>query len=76
MKLPKFWKDTGTYNDPLISLTILGSIILGIVSALHFEVHWLFKIILGLGGCVLGIATGFLVIYILCTFFSVDDSVG
>ena len=72
MRLPKFWKDTGRYNDYLITLTIVAGIALGAFASSHFPVPWWARIFLIIVGLIVGLVLGFGVMHILCTYFSED----
>ncbi|QDU06551.1 hypothetical protein V6x_63050 [Gimesia chilikensis] len=72
MKLPKFWKDTGSYNDTAIQLSIFACILACTYFGLAYDMHWLLlgSIIIG---PVMGFVIGFSLILFLCTYCAVDD---
>lgn len=69
MRWPKFWRDTGSWNDPVVATGVLFGIGGWTCLALWLESRWLL-----LGAVLLGPVSGFLlgvgVVAVLCTYFA------
>lgn len=69
MKLPKFWRDTGTWNDSVVSAcTVLGLVAWGGLGW-WLELPWLLGAAVFLGP-VSGLFLGLGVVAVLCRFFA------
>jgi hypothetical protein len=73
MRLPKFWRDTGSWNDPVVSTGILFG--LGAWAGLGW---WLALPWLLYASVILGPASGFLLgfgaVSVLCRFFAKENA--
>ncbi|QDT30674.1 hypothetical protein Enr10x_60420 [Gimesia panareensis] len=72
MKLPKFWIDTGAYNDTAIQISIFICCSLCIYIGYAYEMAWLVMSAIIIGP-VSGFFIGFCLIMFLCTYCAVDD---
>ena len=72
MNWPKFWNDTGGWNDTLVKSCIVLSICFWMAVAYFADAPWLY-----LASAILGPATGALVgfsaVAVLCTYFAKDQ---
>jgi hypothetical protein len=71
MRVPRFWKDTGAWNDQIISLTIAASTAGGLFlsSRYHSLILFLASLILG---PIMGFFIGFFLVLILVALFGKD----
>ena len=68
MRLPKFWKDTGGWNDTVVTMAVVISISSGLLLSIRHQL-----IVLALGSIILGPIIGFIsglfAVVILCKLF-------
>lgn len=72
MRLPKFWKDSGHWNDAVVSLCILLSLLAWLVVAWHFG-SYLFALAAVVLAPLFGFGVGVIVVHVLCTYFNAGE---
>jgi len=72
--LPKFWRDTGGWNDTVVSMfSALSPLVTMFVCAFYFDRPLLGFLLIPVGW-VVGMILGFLTIATLCTLFGYTDT--
>jgi len=73
MRLPRFWRDKGTWNDPVVSAGILLGVAAwaGLAWVLESPALLLAAVFLG---PLTGLGLGLVVVACLCRFFGKDDA--
>jgi hypothetical protein len=69
MRLPKFWRDKGSWNDPVVSAGIIVGLAAWGGLALRFPTPWLLFAAVFLGP-ISGLFLGMGVVMVLCRFFA------
>lgn len=69
MRLPKFWKDSGGWNEPLLQLSIGLPLAVSLAFA-YLKGPSLLTIGMMVSSPVVGFIIGLLLIHVLCTYFS------
>jgi hypothetical protein len=71
MELPKFWNDSGSWNESLVKACITLSICFWMAAAYFADAPWLFFASVVLGP-ITGFVVGFAAVSVLSTYFAKD----